>query len=223
MQSHRDTENNQEKNSAPKNPPAPPSQVIHHQTHQNETETKPQANTAETPGDVITVNQDSPKKDWWDRAGILGGLFVAVMTFGLAILARSQAIAAKSAADAALLNAQAVINAERPWFVITIEGNPSWKADESRPLYNTRFTNKGRTPGVLNEMFQDYIFVESPNRLPSPPVYSTPCIGPNDTVFANGESYTITPAYAPNFMTEEWVKDTAHSPVDTLIVYGKLT
>src|ERR1700678_2551017 len=48
------------------------------------------------------------------------------------------------AAQAALLNAQAVIESERPWLVVTIE------KDETMPAYFFfRVINKGKTPAQL--------------------------------------------------------------------------
>jgi hypothetical protein len=96
----------------------------------------------------------------------------------------------RKAADAAKLNAQALINTERPWFVVTVEhsmGHPGF--------YNLKITNKGRTPGILEEIFVEKCFIENPSNLPSPPSYSSGCIGPNDNLFVNGDSYNIPPHF----------------------------
>jgi hypothetical protein len=57
-------------------------------------------------------------------------------------IAQDAANAAKASAEAARLNAQAVINAERPWIVIEIE-----RIDEQS--YQVRGRNKGRTPADM--------------------------------------------------------------------------
>jgi hypothetical protein len=108
------------------------------------------------------------KRDWMDRASLIVGILLVVVgavTGGLiwyqakktaeaaeatqrateiiegqtAVLRASLAAAEKSA-GAALLNAQAVINSERPWLVVEAEGYPE---------ISFKMTNKGKTPAQL--------------------------------------------------------------------------
>jgi hypothetical protein len=129
-----------------------------------------------------------------------------------------QTEATRIAADAALLNAQAVINAERPWFVVTIELHMGYPG-----FYNIKITNKGRTPGILEEVFVETYFIENPSDLPSPPLYSNGCIGPNDNLFVTGDSYTIPPHFNASLEIEERRKSPNNNPTDLRIAYGKLT
>lgn len=82
----------------------------------------------------------------------------------------SLATAAKDNAEAALLNARAVINAERAWLIVKIQ-----KDSNSPPFPIENFinilTNEGRTPAVLKSIHIHYDFVGLPDNLPVPPVY----------------------------------------------------
>jgi hypothetical protein len=73
-------------------------------------------------------------------AGI-GGIIVAIVT--LKKIER-QTKAAKDAADAALLNAKAFINSERPWLVVDIE-----EGEMGQDI--VRAINKGNTPAEMHE------------------------------------------------------------------------
>jgi hypothetical protein len=80
-----------------------------------------------------------------------------------------QTKATQKSAEAALANAQAVINAERAWLVVKIE-----KGNSPRfPIENFMnvLTNVGRTPAVLISVHIQYTFVSLPDDLPVPPVY----------------------------------------------------
>ncbi len=104
------------------------------------------------------------KHDWWT---LIPGVVTAIGTLALAIIgvfatcaafrtlgeikeqtgnAQAAATAASQNAQAALLNAQAVINSERPWLVVEVEeeiGNPG--------TFIFRARNRGRTPAKLAE------------------------------------------------------------------------
>ncbi len=86
---------------------------------------------------------------------ILSVLFTTIATVVIAIFtvclskstrklwveAKDAGITAKKSADAAFLNAQAVINSERPWFVVNVDNGPD--------LFKFGCLNQGRTPGEI--------------------------------------------------------------------------
>jgi hypothetical protein len=74
--------------------------------------------------------------------------------------------AASSSAHAALLNAQAVIHAERPWILITVE--PSRSMENS---FTVMATNRGRTPARIIEILDRHQIAIDEKRLPYSPEY----------------------------------------------------
>jgi hypothetical protein len=73
---------------------------------------------------------------------------------------------ATSSAHAALLNARAVIQAERPWILITVE--PSRSIENS---FTVMATNRGRTPARIVETIERYKIAIDEKRLPGTPEY----------------------------------------------------
>jgi hypothetical protein len=80
--------------------------------------------------------------------------------------AEAAAEAAATSAHAALLNAQAIIDAERPWILITIE--PSRSAENS---FTIMATNRGRTPAKILVSEERTRIIVDERHLPSPPEY----------------------------------------------------
>jgi hypothetical protein len=74
--------------------------------------------------------------------------------------------AASSTAHAALLNAQAIIHAERPWILITVE--PSRSMENS---FTVMATNRGRTPARIVETLERYKIAIDEKRLPDTPEF----------------------------------------------------
>jgi hypothetical protein len=70
---------------------------------------------------------------------------ILVGTFGVLIALRALK-PAESASKAAFLNAQAVINAERPWLLVSIEA-----ISDEPDMYIVQAFNAGRTPAELHE------------------------------------------------------------------------
>ncbi len=131
--------------------------------------------------------------------------------------AQKATIAAKDGADAALLNARALITSERPWFVANVECD-----DKDLGLWKVRIVNKGRTPGHLNVMFSEYTFIDIPDNLPIPPKYESFCYAPDTRFFATGESFTDRErirGFNPDFFIENERKN----QTDILVIYGRVT
>jgi hypothetical protein len=125
----------------------------------------------------ITVRVIAPvdvKKDGLDRAYIvLTGALVAVGMLTLLAIWK-QAGYTRKAADAALFNAQAVINAERPWVIVTV------KQEGVGGIASIFYSSvRGRTPAIILSNWADRIYVGDPQNLPVPPIY-----GDEGTVFA---------------------------------------
>ncbi len=78
---------------------------------------------------------------------------------------RDSVTVAQRSSDAALLNAQAVINAERPWLFCSLQPT----RDGNR--FDVRVTNKGRTPALLLDSRIDFIVSKTLTTLPIPATY----------------------------------------------------
>lgn len=113
-------------------------------------------------------------KDAIDGATLADYLLVFV---GLAtcIVIFCQTIQTKKAAEAALLNAQALITAERPWlvayFIRTEEGTIP---DDGIATFSWEVKNVGRTPAVVKEWAARVVFNIDAEPLPDEPDYGDP-------------------------------------------------
>jgi hypothetical protein len=77
-----------------------------------------------------------------------------------------QSIETRKAAQGAFLNAQAVINSERPWIVMTIE--PGKKPNE----FLLKAVNRGRTPAAILSAGEGVAIIEPGTPLPAVPEYT---------------------------------------------------
>ncbi len=89
-------------------------------------------------------------------------------------------------ARAALLNAEAVINAERPWLVVTWSSKPDWPGSF---LFGCK--NRGNTPAKVVSMSAKYLFVDKPENLPVPPDYSSVVTMPDLPFKVGGDEFDI--------------------------------
>lgn len=108
-----------------------------------------------------------------------------------AVETRRSARSAAMNAKAALLNAQAFLDSERPWLVVTVEKN---EALPGRTYYFFRITNRGNTPATFVSGGFAHAFNISPNDLPSPPAYE-PFIAPNNRFLPPGDGFNIQRTY----------------------------
>jgi hypothetical protein len=81
---------------------------------------------------------------------------------------RKAAMATKDAAKAALLNAQVLINSERPWVLVKAE--PS-KGALGFNGFDITAMNRGRTPGSIISVRSGWLIVDQGEKLPESPVY----------------------------------------------------
>lgn len=82
--------------------------------------------------------------------------------------AESSALAAAQAAQAALLHAQSLFKAERPWLTISVE--PTLGVENS---FNVTATNRGRSPARITSVLDDIIYAVDEAHLPPSPVMKT--------------------------------------------------
>jgi len=80
--------------------------------------------------------------------------------------AETAAEAAAASAQAALLNAQSIIRAERPWVLISVEQSGS-----KENSFSVMATNRGRTPARIIEIEDQVKIVVDEQHLPSVPEY----------------------------------------------------
>ncbi len=169
-------------------------------------------------------------KDWWDKAYVIfTGLLVIIGALGVRSAIKSlrlierqtdandnlikhagiQAEAAKDAAEAAFLNAQAVINSERPWVVVTTH------PDKERRLFMFKAKNHGRTPAKIISEEIGHEFAADPMNLPSPPNYK-PAPIPHNLLAPEVRFpiYRIEPAW--------WIINQRPSPGEQLVVFGRI-
>lgn len=77
-----------------------------------------------------------------------------------------QSTETRDAAKGAFLNAQAVINAERPWIVMAIE-----RSKEASNVFEITAKNKGRTPAKIVSGAIECRFIVGGDKMPYPPQY----------------------------------------------------
>jgi hypothetical protein len=122
------------------------------------------------------------------------------------------ATATKTAADAALKNAQAVINAERPWIVVTVEADVG--------TFNFRFQNRGRTPAAIISISWESIIVPDTLDLPIPPQYREDIWESRDLYTRDDAPALIVPYDVRERHRGEW-EDIENGKV-RLFLYGRI-
>ena len=152
----------------------------------------------------------------------------------------------RKAAEAALLNAKAVIDAERAWIVVSIEressplsreypgmtlasiiaennrrGNEAYLANmKGKPkIFYVSCLNQGRTPARIISVCAAYRFVERPEYLPSPPDYSAPTRMPEQTFIVSRDSFKIQPGFSPRSVWENARKARSLKANDNFLIY----
>lgn len=92
--------------------------------------------------------------------------------------------AANRSADAALLNAQALINSERPWLLVTIEQRAT-----APHIYDVRARNAGRSPAALVD--GHCLWKRRPTDFALPDILNDPIIMPAQNLIVNGEGFPV--------------------------------
>jgi hypothetical protein len=139
---------------------------------------------------------------WQDRVAWAANLLLAVFGYlgvmmGLSLLKKIErqtqyvetaAQAAAESANAALLHAQAIIRAERPWILITVE--PSRSVENG---FTVTATNRGRGPARVISTIDKTTSAVDQSHLPEQPQYDdvTPSAALSSVVLLPGESTGI--------------------------------
>jgi hypothetical protein len=131
----------------------------------------PESTVSPSDTDKGTKKTNKPKypPSWidtfaWPEGAAAWGLFLTLLVIAW------QSAETGDAAKAALLNAQAVINAERAWLVVKIQKSPNPARFPAENYINV-LTNEGRTPAMLISIHIENTFIGFPDDLPVPPVY----------------------------------------------------
>lgn len=147
------------------------------------------SSTANQPPRVTVVNPPVEPVPWTLHEKIAWGAYLVLAIVGyvgimmaISLLkkidrqtgyAEVAAEAAATSAQAALLNAQAVVHAERPWILITVE--PSRSIENS---FSVMAINRGRTPGTILAAVDQTLIVIDEKHLPATPEYKNEKSGP---------------------------------------------
>lgn len=96
--------------------------------------------------------------------------------------------AAADMAQAALLHAQAMVNAERPWVLVTAE--PARGVESS---FEITATNRGRSPATITSALDDVVFAADEAHLPATPEFKVAETGARfvPIILLPGESATL--------------------------------
>jgi len=135
--------------------------------HQENTQaSSPKASLSPNHAGQSTQNANKPQHypSWidtfsWPQGATVWALFLTLLVIGW------QSTETRNAAQAALLNAQAVINAERPWIVMVVEPHATMGG------FAIHVKNKGRTPARVVAAYIGWDAVEGISNLPQDPPY----------------------------------------------------
>ena len=187
-------------------PPLPSSSIVSPQSTSSPI-AKPECDglPCDYPEPHIAVVNPAPAPESWptrDRIAWVANVVLAIVAYFGIILAVSTlkkierstrateaiAMAAADSAQAALLNAQAVIDAGRPWLLITVE--------PSRSIVNSfavKATNRGRCPANMIASVERIMIAVDEFHLPNTPEYEDQDMGAPfvPIILLPGESTTI--------------------------------
>ena len=127
------------------------------------------ANTAEQQPDTDKVEERRDRKAQlrltriYVKATVIG-VIGSWIVLGVLVW---QNILTRRSANAASLNARAVINSERPWVIVSLLRSKR----NDRDWLSFRASNEGRSPAIILCSFAQYGFTGDPNSLPVPPQY----------------------------------------------------
>ncbi len=136
-----------------------------------------------TPSHITVANPPVLSAPWplHERIAWIANILLAVLGYAGILLALSilkdirrqtryaetAATAAAESAQAALLHAQAIVNSERPWILVTAE--PSESGENN---FVVMATNRGRPPAHIVALADEIRIAVDEARLPSTPIYT---------------------------------------------------
>ncbi len=116
------------------------------------------------------------RPDWWL-------VIVAALTGGVICW---QSVETRKAAQGAFLNAQAVINAERPWMLVSVKSSLGEIGG-----FDVSVKNKGRTPAMVSEAWMGCVAVKKVSELPLPAVFPMDNPIKNKVIIPGGTAHII--------------------------------
>jgi hypothetical protein len=121
-------------------------------------------------------------------------------------------------AKAALLNAQAAINSERPWLVVT------WRSDDDvAGVFRFGCRNTGNTPAKVISLSAKAMFVDDLDKMATPPDYSSPGILPDLHLIVRTDSFRISPGLnAQSFIESHRKTGLVAESKEFLVYYGNV-
>jgi hypothetical protein len=127
----------------------------------------------------------------------------------------------KATADAALLNAKAVINAERPWVLV----EDQWQKTHGLEGIVFYAINKGDTPAeIVEAYFEREILPYIPDNLPSPPLYKSAILIPKrgDNLLVKGETWELNPVpiHPESWIANSMKRDVVENAREFVYFYG---
>jgi hypothetical protein len=165
-----------------------------------------------------------PRRGFWDYVSILstiGLVLIGVFTFAAvwyqAIKTADAAQSAAESANAALLNAQAVINTERPWLVAMLV------PDKGKPdVFVCAIKNQGNTPAKIISVSATFMFLPSPISVRPEPHYPLLAL-PNLDLIVHGDSFSVHPGFAPESVIQQADKRaTIYERREFLLYFGNV-
>jgi hypothetical protein len=146
---------------------------VHHEIHPDGPAADSRQQNIPVPSDETPLtNHDSSKpyndpENWWGLGFVYFGWPAGTTIWALFItflVIAEQTMETRKAAQAALLSAQAVINAGRAWVAFSI----NYASDSA---YNISVRNHGNTPARIHYMYSPRSIVFPGEELPAKPVY----------------------------------------------------
>lgn len=155
-------------------------------SHPAATQTKESTEKPKTDAENWSPRKAITPDSWPTWALVVVGICGTIYAARTLRAIRQESREIKEVADAASMNAQAVINAERPWLVVATF------FDKDKPeLCRFGCRNQGKTPAKIISISAQTRFVNNPSDLPIPPDYSSPVAMPDLTLIVHTDSFPI--------------------------------
>ncbi len=187
---------------------AKPGQTAMHSPDSQNKQSSGQADQTKAGSNTPTGNTPIERSHWWFKSE-WWLVIIAALTGGVI---GWQSWETRKAAKAALLNAKALVDSERPWLIAEVVRN-----SRNYHLFELRITNFGRTPARFIQGDATHVFAQHPETLPIPPKYSSPIILPRNLVVAPDKGFPIPHGYnIPHLLK------TAGGAEKILVIYGRV-
>jgi hypothetical protein len=186
-------------------------------------QSKPNENKGAPESETHNWHEAFAPPTWSNWALVLIGVVAIIAAWRTLGTLNKQTADTKTAADAALLNAQAVINSERAWIDVIGMANPEPGWTKKLGVHFFRVQNKGRTPAQFISGTLDHVFVDTPNDLPVSPNYKSSFNSPNEMFITAGTYFDTSPHFNPRAIIEQRpISEKNVKPDQILLFYGQI-